>query len=155
MPSTAGSNRPAVSETSAKIFDGIRAAALLEEACRTSPPNATRIVVVRELALDLRRQLEALSELEDATPDALAEAAICCADLANLAACNAPDLLPESVPRATEAALLAARAVEVLCPLVEARSEFLSEDHAENLLRDVRSAVWRAGFAARLVEPST
>jgi hypothetical protein len=144
-----------VSETSDKIFDGIRAAALLEEACRTSPPDAARIEVVRELALDLRRQLEALSELEDATPDVLAEAAICCADLANLAACNAPDLLPESVPRATEAALLAARAVESLGPLVEARSEILSEDHAENLLRDVRSAVWRAGFAADLVEPST
>ena len=37
----------------------------------------------------------------------------------------------------------------------EAKSEILSEEHAENLLRDVRSAVWRAGFAAHLAEPST
>ena len=85
-----------MSETSGPISDGVRAAALLEEACRSAQGSlkAQRIEVVRELALDLGRQLEALSDLarEDATPDVLTEAAISCADLANLAACNVPDL---------------------------------------------------------------
>ena len=143
-----------MSETSDKIFDGIRAATLLEEACRPAPesPSAARIEVVRDLALDLGRQLEALSDLalEDAAPDVLAEAAICCADLANLAACNAPDLPPDAAPRANEAALLAAEAVEALGSMLEARSAGLEAEHAENLLRDARSARWRAGFAARL-----
>lgn len=129
---------------------GIRAAGLLEEACRSS--EAAQIEVVRALALDLGRQLVALSGLEEATPDLLAEAAICCADLANLAACNAPDLPPEAARQAAEAARLAAGAVDSLDPMVEARSENLDEEHVENLLRDVRSATWRAGFAARLVE---
>jgi hypothetical protein len=96
-----------VSETSDKIFDGIRAATLLEEA-------------------------------------------ICCADLANLAACNAPDLPPDAAPRANEAALLAAGAVEALGSMVEAGSAGLEAEHAENLLRDARSARWRAEFATRL-----
>jgi hypothetical protein len=139
-----------VSETSGPISDGLRAATLLEEACRPAPQNAARIEVVRGLALDLRRQLAALSELGDAAPDVLAEAAICCADLANLAACNAPDLPPDAAPRATEAALVAAGAVEALGPMVEAGSAGLEAEHAENLLRDARSARWRAGFAARL-----
>jgi hypothetical protein len=139
-----------VSETSDKIFDGLRAATLLEEACRSAPQNAARIEVVRGLALDLRQQLAALSELGDAAPDVLAEAAICCADLANLAACNAPDLPPDAAPRANEAALLAAEAVETLGSMLEARSAGLEAEHAENLLRDARSARWRAGFAARL-----
>jgi hypothetical protein len=139
-----------VSETSGPISDGLRAATLLEEACRPAPQNAARIEVVRGLALDLRRQLAALSELGDAAPDVLAEAAICCADLANLAACNAPDLPPDAAPRATEAALVAAGAVEALGPMVEAGSAGLEDEHAENLLRDARSARWRAGFAARL-----
>lgn len=145
-----------MSETSDPISDGVRAAALIEEACRSAQgsPKAPRIEVVRELALDLGRQLDALSDLtrEDATPDVLAEAAICCADLANLAACNAPDLPPDAAPRVTEAARLAAGAVGALAPIVESRSEDLDARHAENLLRDVRSAGWRATFAARIAE---
>ena len=137
-------------ETSGPISDGLRSATLLEEACRSASQNAARIEVVRGLALDLRQQLAALSELGDAAPDVLAEAAICCADLANLAACNAPDLPPDAAPRATEAALLAAGAVEALGPMVEAGSAGLEAEHAENLLGDARSAAWRAGFAARL-----
>ena len=149
-----------MSETSDPISDGVRAAALFKEACRSAQgsaqgsPEAPRIEVVRELALDLGRQLDALSDLarEDATPDVLAEAAICCADLANLAACNAPDLPPDAAPRVTEAARLAAGAVGALAPIVESRSEDLDARHAENLLRDVRSAGWRATFAARIAE---
>jgi hypothetical protein len=140
-----------VGESSGPISDGLRAATLLEEACREAPPNAAmRTEVVRGLALDIGRQLAALSGLADVAPDVLAEAAICCADLANLAACNAPDLPPDATPRAIEAALLAAGAVEVLGPMVEAGSAELEAEHAENLLRDARSARWRAEFATRL-----
>ena len=145
-----------MSETSGPISDGVRAAALLEEACRSAQGSlkAQRIEVVRELALDLGRQLDALSDLarEDATPDVLTEAAISCADLANLAACNAPDLPPDAALRVTEAARLAAYAAGALAPIVESGSRNLDVRHAENLLRDVRSAGWRATFAARITE---
>jgi hypothetical protein len=148
-----------MSDASGPISDGTRAAALLEEACRPAPgsPNASRIEVVRELARDLGRQLGILSDLaeEDTTPDVLAEAAICCADLANLAACNAPDLQPDATPRAVEAVHLAAGAVSALGPMVESKSADPGERHAENLLRDVLSAGWRAEFAARLAEESS
>lgn len=134
-------------EPSVPVSSGARAASLLAEACRTA--DAPRFEVVRELALDLRRQLEALAGLarEEAARDVLAEAAICCADLANLAACNAPDLPPGAAPRAVDAARLAAGAVDGLSPMIEGRS-----GDSEHLLRDARSAAWRAGFAARLVE---
>jgi len=145
-----------MSDASAQISDGVRAAGLLEEACHPVPgsPDASRIEVVRELARDLGRQLATLSDLagEDATSDVLAEAAICCADLATLAACNAPDLPPDAAPRAASAARLAAGAVGALGPMVESKSADLGDGHAENLLRDARSAGWRAGFAARLAE---
>jgi hypothetical protein len=132
------------------VSDGVRAAALLEEACRSS--EAARLEIVRDLAQDIGRQLDALADLE-AAPDVLAEAAICCADLANLAACNAPDLPPDAARQAAAAARLAAGAVvDSLGPTVETASEDLDEEHAGNLLRDVRSAAWRARFAARLVE---
>ena len=145
-----------MSETSGPISDGVRAAELLEEACRSAQgsPKAPRIEVVRELALDLGRQLDALSDLarEDATPDVLTEATISCADLANLAACNVPDLPLDAALRVTEAARLAAYAAGALAPIVESGSGNLDVRHAENLLRDVRSAGWRATFAARITE---
>ena len=129
---------------------------LLEGACRSAQgaPKAPQIEVVRELALDLGRQLDALSVLarEDATPDVLTEAAISCADLANLAACNVPDLPLDAALRVTEAARLAAYAAGALAPIVESGSGNLDVRHAENLLRDVRSAGWRATFAARITE---
>jgi hypothetical protein len=138
-------------EPSVPVSSGALAANLLAEACRAT--DAPRFAVVRELTLDIGRQLDALADLarEDVTPDFLAEAAICCADLANLAACNAPDLPPGAAPRAVEAARLAAGAVDALCPMVEAGS---GDPGSEHLLRDVRSAAWRARFAARLVEGS-
>jgi hypothetical protein len=146
-------------EPSVPVSAGARAANLLEEACRSAPgsANAPRFEVVRELALDIGRQLDALAGLarEDVTPDVLAEAAICCADLANLAACNALDLPPDAAPHAAEAARLAAGAVDALGPMVEAGSGDPDTEHAGNLLRDMQSAAWRAGFAARLVEGSS
>lgn len=143
-----------MSDAKASISDGIRAAGLLEEACRSVSLDASRIEVVRRLAHDLERELESLSDLagEDAPPDILAEAAICCADLANLAACNAPDLPPGAALRAVSAARLAAAAVNALGPIIEAGSTDLGDGHAENLRRDARSACWRAQFAARLAE---
>jgi len=134
---------------------GARAAELLEEACRPSEgsANSLHLEVVRDLALDIRRQLGALAglALEGAAPDVLAEAALRCADLANLAACNASKLPPEEAPQAFSAARLAAGAVRDLRSLVEADSRDPDGEHMENVLRDVRSAAWRAEFAARQV----
>ena len=136
-------------EPSSPLSAGVRAANLLAQACQAT--DALRFEVVRELALQIGRQLNALVSLvgEEAVPDVLAEAAICCADLANLAACNAPDLPSDATPRAVEAARLAARAVEALGPMVESRS---GDPGSGDLIRDVRSAAWRAGFAARLLD---
>ena len=132
---------------------GARAAELLEGACRPALDfaNSLQLEVVRDLAADTRRQLDALAGLarEDAAPDVLAEAALRCADLANLAACNASKLPPERAPRALAAARLAAGAVRDLRSLVEAESGELDGEYMENVLRDVRSAAWRTEFAGR------
>jgi hypothetical protein len=142
-------------ETPDPISTGARAAELLEEACRSAAKstNSLQLEVVRDLALDIGRQLDALADLArgDAVPDALAESALCCADLAILAACNVPELPPVQAPRAVAAARLAAVAVRDLRSLVEAGSGDSDEEHSKNLLRDVRSAAWRAEFAARQV----
>ena len=103
-----------MSDATASISDGIRAAGLLEEACRSVSLDASR--------------------------------------MANLAACNAPDLPPGAALRAVSAARLAAAAVNALGPIIEAGSTDLGDGHAENLRRDARSAGWRAQFAARLAE---
>ena len=133
------------------VFAGARAAELLEEACRPSEgaEKSLQLEVVRDLALDLRRQLGALTGLarEGAAPDVLAEAALRCADLANLAACNVSKLPPERAPRAFAAARLAAGAVRDLHSLVDSGEP--DGEHLENVLRDVRSAAWRAEVAAR------
>jgi hypothetical protein len=138
------------------VSAGALAAELLEEACRSAPEIATslRLEVVRVLTQDIGLQLGALACLarENNAPDVLAEAALRCADLANLAACNASELPPEEAPRAVEAARLAAGAVRDLRSLVEAESGDPDEEHTGNLLRDVRSAAWRAEFAARQVD---
>ena len=135
------------------VSAGARAAELLEEACRSAlePANSLQLEVVRDLAADIRRQLDAMAGLarEDAAPDILAEAALRCADLANLAACNASKLPHERAPRALAAALLAAGAVRDLRSLVEADNGEPDGEHMENVLRDVRSAAWRAEFAGR------
>ena len=135
------------------VSAGARAAGLLEEACRSASESADslRFAVVRDLALDIERGLDALARSGDAAaPDLLAEAALRCADLANLAACNAPELPPDAAPRAVAAARLAAGAVRDLRSLVEGGDP--DEEHAGNLLRDLRSAAWRAEFATLLVD---
>ncbi len=136
------------------VSAGARAAGLLEEACRSAAANSLQLEVVRDLALDIGRELDALAgpARENNTRDVLTEAALHCADLANLAACNAPELPPDTAPQAVAAARLAAGAVRDLRSLVEAGSP--DEEHAENLLRDLRSAAWRAEFATQLVDES-
>jgi hypothetical protein len=142
-------------EPSDPVSAGVRAAGLLEEACRATPEsaNSLRLGVVRDLAQDTGRQLDVLAR-EDAAPDDLTEAALRCADLANLSACNAPELPPDAAPLAAAAARLAAGAVRALRPLIETSSDNLGEEHAGNLLRDARAASWRAEFADRLVDES-
>jgi hypothetical protein len=145
-------------EPSDPVSAGARAARLLEEACRSAAESANplQLEVVRELALEIGRQLGALAGLarENSAPDILTEAAVRCADLANLAACNAPDLPPDAAPRAATAARLAAGAVRDLRTLVESDGGDPDEEHTGNLLRDLRSAAWRAEFATSLVDGS-
>jgi len=128
---------------------GALAAGLLVEACRTAPHGSPSLGVVRDLALDLERKLEALSRPDEdpQPPDSLVEAALACADLATLAACNLPGLPEDGEPLAAAAVHLAAGAARALAELVEART--LDAAHAENALRDARGALWRADLAVR------
>ena len=130
---------------------GALAAGLLVDACRPHTEGSLRIKMVRDLALDLGRRLEALAE-EDPAADSLVEAALACADLATLAACNLPSLPDGDRPLATAVVHLAAGATRALIPLVESEAMTLEEVHAENTLRDGRSAGWRADLAVKQVE---
>lgn len=116
--------------------------------------SSLQLEVVRYLALDLKRQLLALARAsgEEAPVDYLVEAALSCADLANLAACNLSELPAEGVPPAAAAAHLAAGAVRALRSPIEAASRGLDGDRAEYVARDALSAIWRAGLAARQVD---
>jgi hypothetical protein len=127
---------------------GALASGLLVAACGTDPENSLRLEVVRDLALDLGHRLEVLAG-EDA-PDSLVEAALTCADLATLAACNL-SVLPDK-PLATAAVHLAAGATRALIPLVEKEAAALEGAGAEYTLKDARSANWRADLAARQLE---
>lgn len=126
------------------------AAGLLVDACQPGPNNSMRIEVVRELALDLGRRLEALADSDDT--DALIEAALACADLATLAACNIQNLTEKGRPLATAAVHLAAGAARALISLSESKTSSLDETHAENTDRDARSALWRADLAVTQIE---
>ena len=131
---------------------GALAAGLLADACRPHAEGSPRLEVVRALALDLGRRLEALAG-EDGT-DSLVEAALACADLATLAACNLPALPDGDRPLATAAVHLAAGTTLALIPLVEAEAVTLEVPSAENTLRDARSARWRADLARKQIEGS-
>ena len=130
---------------------GALAAGLLVDACGPQAENSLRLEVVKDLALDLGRRLEVLAG-EDFAADSLVEAALACADLATLAACNVPTLPDSDRPLATEAAHLAVGATRALIPLIQSKAGTLDEVHAENMLRDARSAGWRADLAVRQVE---
>ncbi len=135
------------------ISSGARAAGLLGQACRADQ-SSLRLEVVRDLALDIQRQLEALAEFigEDAcAADLLVEATLLCADLATLAACNARELRPGA---GTTVVHLSSGAARALGSLVEARTQDLGEEHTENSLRDVRGARWRVDLAVRQLDES-
>lgn len=131
---------------------GARAAGLLAEACRSTASGASspRSEMVRRLAQDIERELDAVarSAAEDTTPDLLVEAALRCADLATLAACNAGPALPE----AATVVQRAAGAARELRSLAESGSARLEKGHAENLLRDTRGVGWRVDLAIRQIE---
>ena len=129
---------------------GALAAGLLAEACGSHAENTLRLAVVRDLALDLGRRLEALAR-EDLAPDSLVEAALACADLATLAACNVTALPAGDRPFAAAATHLAAGTTRALIPLVESEAGTLDGSYAENTLRDARSAGWRADLAVKQI----
>jgi hypothetical protein len=130
---------------------GALAAGLLVDACRPCPDDTLRMRVIRELAMDLERRLEALADASGEDIDSLIEAALACADLATLAACNIQDLPEAGKPLATAAVQLAAGATRALISLVESEATSLDEPRAENTLRDARSALWRADLAVRQI----
>lgn len=133
---------------------GARSAGLLGEACRRALAREgpdRRLEVVRDLALEIERELDAVARttgMNVAAPDLLSEAALRCADLATLAACNAGAKIPE----AGAVVHLAAGAARALRILVEAGSDRLEKEHAENVLRDVRGVRWRVDLAVRQID---
>ena len=125
------------------------AAGLLDEAWSLPEPDPPRAGVTRELTQSLRAELEALAAAVDGplATDVWVEGALRAADVASLAAASL-DELPEKHARTAAAAThLAAGAARALCALAgEAGPE---GEYAEYVLKDARSAAWRAGLAAR------
>lgn len=130
---------------------GVLAAGLLADACRPHAEGSLRLEVVRGLALDLGRRLEDLAA-ENGAVDSLVEAALVCADLATLAACNRSAISDGYKALATAALHLATGTTLALIPLVEAEAAALEEPLAKNMLRDARSARWRADLARNQIE---
>lgn len=131
-----------ISEHTHAASAGALAAELLAEACGTG--NGLQAETVGGLAEDLARRLSSLSAV--GTTDSLVEAALACADLATLAACNVAD---RGGPPATAATHLAAGAARALAALAEAEIGDREGAYAENASRDLRSAVWKANLAVR------
>ncbi len=135
---------------------GAAAAELLGRACEiaSESESSAQLEVVRELAEDLRLLLAALPPATEgeASPHLLAEGALRCADLANLAACNTPELPEEKRAEGAAAVHLAAGAARALGLLAESGTAALEETPAEYVRRDARSAGWRAALAIRQVE---
>jgi len=122
---------------------GVLAAGLLVEACGDDLLSGT----VRGLAEDLGRGLRPLSGAQ--TAGSLVEAALACADLATLAACNVAALPDRGRPPAAAATHLAAGAARALVALGEAELGDREDAYAGNVLRDLRSAGWKADLAVR------
>ena len=155
-PASLGEDRGLLGAGAVAISSGARAAGLLGDACRAVPEQSLlRLEVVRDLASDIERQLDALASFigEDACAvDVLVEATLLCADLTTLAACNARELRPGAGTTVVHLASGAARALQIL---VEAGSRDLGEEHAENSLRDVRGAGWRVDLAVRQLDEAS
>lgn len=127
---------------------GVLAAGLLAEACGGG--DGLLVGTVRGLAEDLGRGLRPLSGV--LTADSLVQAALACADLATLAACNVAALPDRGGPSAVAATHLAAGAARALAALGEAEIGDPDEAYAGNALRDLRSAAWKANLAVRQLE---
>jgi hypothetical protein len=121
---------------------GVLAAGLLAEACRAG--NGLPAETVGDLAEDLGNGLSSLLNIGAA--DSLVEAALACADLATLAACNVAGL---GGPSSVAAAHLAAGAARALAALAEGEIGAAGDAYADNASRDLRSAVWKADLAVR------
>lgn len=136
------------------VVAGAGAAGLLEAACNreSEASDNPRIGLVRDLAKDIKDQLEALAHFtaQEPSSDLIAEAALHCADLANLAACNIDGLTAAEAARAAASVHLAAGAIRALQLLAEGAPGDPSRSGA--VLRDVRGAGWRADLAVRQVE---
>ena len=123
---------------------------MLEDACAAGSGEPLRLEVARTLARDLAEELEALAVLDHAT--ATVEGALRAADVANLAACIAPELLETAATRAAAAAYLAAGAARALGILADTAVGDAHGEYEQNLSKDARGAVWRAQLAARQVD---
>ncbi len=136
------------------VATGVLSAELLEKACEgeASPTDVPRLDLVRDLTKDLKDQLDGITRFAgpDLTPDLMAEAALRCADLSNLASCNLDGLSADGVPEAAASVHLAAGAAQALRLLVEAEAENLAGPQTA-VLRDVRGAGWRVDLAVRQV----
>lgn len=133
---------------------GALAASLLKSACTSALESggSLQLEVVRDLAKDLESSLgEILGTTARNTPlaDLLTEAALQCADLANLAACNVSQLPEEHRPQAIAAVHLASGTIKALDVLAEAGGPGPSDP--ADVSRDLRSAGWRADLAVRQV----
>lgn len=120
---------------------GVTAADLLVEACGSGDDLLTG--TVRDLAYDLAQSLASPS----GRAGSAVEAALLCADLATLAACNAAALPNRS--GAVAATHLAAGTARALAALAVAGAGAPGDVYAENALRDARSARWKADLAVR------
>lgn len=120
---------------------GALAAELLVEAC--GPDGDLHARTVRDLASDLGRVLASISGSE--TPEAPVEAALACADLATLAACNVAALPDGSRPAAVAAAHLASGTTRALVALAGG----VGAPDAASAARDIRSAGWKADLAVQ------
>ena len=131
------------------VSAGVRAAELLVGACETG--EGLHLATVRDLAEDLGRGLSSPPTI--GTTDSLVDAALACADLATLAVCNVAALPVRVRPSAAAATHLAAGAARALAALAEAEIGEPEGAYAENVLRDLGSAGWKADLAVRqLVE---
>ena len=134
----------------ALLHSAALAAELLEAACAPGAGDPLRLDVVRTLARDLARELESLVAIADWT--SVIEGALRAADVANLAACTAPELMELHAPQAVASTHLASGAARALCTFARASIGEVSGEHAQNALKDIRGAVWRARLAANQVD---
>ncbi len=129
------------------------AAELLENACSSGSEDALRREVIRDLARDLKGELEVLAARAEETTSAVevVEGALRAADVANLAASALPELSRAHTLEAAAATHLAAGAARALSALATAK-DLPDTEHARNALKDVRGAAWRARLASGQVD---